>query len=451
MNEASRLPGRSCGQGAARPHDGAVNRIVAFIIAGLVALYALAVLGAYSWIHFVRKGDQVGLMDVAFFRVSQVRHAMAGQQFIQAKQDWEKRDYRAAYVAYVSALRRDPDNVAGRLEAADFFASIGSVKLEVTILQEGLTRSPEDGVLAKRTLELLTSTGRDRSALDLIAKLYGDSPRGDIAPTVIIYRTLAMLNTGDEAGAKTVLSEHPEVRQCQTSVPALANILWRSGDRLEAMRTLSRDLAAEPEPFAAYSQLAGWQATGGMNDDAVATAKEGRSRFPNEIGARILLIEMLSAQMPGSTELKSEIDSFIRDSGGRPEALGVLAELAGRKGWIDLDRNLYLVSANRQADLRISGLLYSDALAVNNRSEDQRAVLEQVEAQSEHGNAALAVQLRRREVIAAAALGDRDAVREKARYLSAALLKSDPDSMDAYRRLFEKLGIKDAATAFPVP
>jgi tetratricopeptide (TPR) repeat protein len=448
MKEASQSPGYL---GGPRPQNGAVNRAVAYVLAGLFALYVLAVLGAYSWIHVVRKGDQVGITDVAFFRLSQVRHAMAEQQFVQAKQDWEKKDYRAAYVAYVSALRRDPDNVEGRLEAADFFSSIGSVKLEVTVLQEGLTRSPEDGVIARRTLELLTSTGRDRSALDLIGKLYGNSPRGEIAPTVNIYRILAMMNTGDDAGAKTVLSEHPEVRQCQTSVPALANILWRSGERLAAIRTLSKDLAAEPESFAAYSQLAEWQAAGGMNDDAVTTAKRSRSRFPNEISARILMIEMLSAQMPGSTELKAEIDSFIRDSGGRPEALGALAELAGRKGWIDLDRNLYLVSANRQPDLRIPGLLYSDALAVNNRSEDQQAVLEQVEAQSGHSNAGVAVQLRRREVIAAAALGDRDGVREKARYLSAALLKSDPDSMDAYRRLFEKLGIKDAVAAFPVP
>jgi hypothetical protein len=442
MKGSSRAEGRVAG---------GINRIVAFVAGGILALYVLAVIGAYSWIHFVRKGDQVGLMDLAFFRLSHVRHAMAGQQFVQAKQDLQKKDYRAAYVAYISALRRDPDNVGGRLEAADFFASIGSVKLEVTILQEGLARSPGNEVLAKRTLELLTSTGRDRAALDLIAKLYGDSPSGEIAPMVTIYRILAMMDTGDDAGAKTMLSGHPEVRQCRNAVPALANILWRSGERLEAIKTLSSDLAAEPEPFAAYSQLAGWQAAGGMNDDAVATARQGRSKFPDEIGARILMIEMLSAQMPGSTELKAEVDSFIRDSGGRPEALGALAELAGRKGWTELDRNLYLVSANRQADLRIPGLLYSDALAVNNRSEDQQAVLEQVEAQSEHANAAFAVQLRRREVIAAAALGDRDAVREKARYLSAALLKSDPDSMDAYRRLFEKLGIKDAVAAFPVP
>ena len=64
--------------------------------------------------------DSFGFLDVAFFRVRQVRHAMAEQQFAQARVALAKKDFRAAYIAFATALRRDPDNVEGRLEAAAF-------------------------------------------------------------------------------------------------------------------------------------------------------------------------------------------------------------------------------------------------------------------------------------------------------------------------------------------
>jgi hypothetical protein len=428
-----------------------VRRFAAATVLSLVALYLVGVSAAYLWIHAGRQIGEVSFGDVALFRVRQVRHAMATRQFATAKDEFAKKNFRAAYLAFATALRREPDNVEGRLEAADFFGALGTVKLEAATLEDGLTRAPDNLLLTDKTLGLLTSRGQDRSALDLIRKLYGEKPSGDNAPMVQTYRILAMLDTGDDTGAARVLAEHPEIKKYRGATTALAIVLWKSKEKLSAIDVLSGRLASGASDYASYAQLAQWQELGGMPDDAVATARRARALFPADRRARILLIDTLANQSPSSSEILGETESYIADTKGESSGLEALADLAGRKGWVGLEKNLYLVAANREADLHMFALNGADALAVNSRFDEEKRVLDQAGSQSEDAGAPLAVQLRRREVMADSALGDNDGVRENARFLAAALLSSEPESMDTYRRLFERLGIKEAVSAFPNP
>jgi tetratricopeptide (TPR) repeat protein len=426
-----------------------IRRLATAGFIGLLALYLVGTAAAYAWLHYARNAGQIGFLDVAFFRVRQVRHAMAEQQFAQARVALAKKDFRAAYIAFATALRRDPDNVEGRLEAAAFFGAAGSLKLELSVLEEGLARSPGDPVLADQTLKLLTSTGRDRAAIELIQRLYGDRPTDANASLVETYQILANLNLGNVDGAEQELASYPELRRSKFAIPALAFVLWRSREKVEAIELLSHYVATGPAALANYSQLAEWQAAGGMPDDAVATARRAVEKFPSEIAPRVLAVAMLAARSPGSPEFRSEGERFISDYADRPEALAALAELAGQKGWVDLARNIYLASADRQADVHILALYYADALTNSSRVAEARVVLDQVEAQSEGSGLSFTVQLRRREVLAAAASGDRDAVREHARFLAAAVQRNDPDNIEIYRRFFARLGVKDALGAFP--
>jgi hypothetical protein len=123
--------------------------------------------------------------------------------------------------------------------------------------------------------------------------------------------------------------------------------------------------------------------------------------------------------------------------------LSELAVLAGRKGWIDLSRTLYELSANTQQDLGVMALSYSDALAHVSRFKDAREILTDVDTQLADVSPAFMIQLRQRQVITCAALGDSDNVREYARRL-AAVLSRDPDGLEVCRRLFRKIGITEA-------
>ena len=312
-------------------------------------------------------------------------------------------------------------------------------------------RAPDNLALADKTLALLTSTSRDKAALDPIHRIYGDRASGDIAPTVETYRILATLDLGKAAEGRKLFEEHPEIRDSQVPVLTLANVLWKSGERIKAIDSLSKYTVSGTAAYPAYAQLAKWQAEGGMNDDAVATVRAAAARFPGEVADRVLLLDMLATRSEMDSAVKAEIESYISDTKGQPAAIAALEELAGRKGWTNLARNLYLLTADRRVDLRMSALYYSDALSEKSLSAEQQVVLSQLESQADEGNSAYAVQLRQREVVAAAARGDLDAEREDARYLAAAVLKNDPDSLDTYRRLFTDLGLKDAAAAFPSP
>ena len=182
-----------------------------------------------------------------------------------------------------------------------------------------------------------------------------------------------------------------------------------------------------------------------MSLDALRTAEQAVARFPGELPPRVLLIELLSPVKLGfSHQWRPEIEAYLRDFGGRPEAVALLAELAGRKGWVDLARTLYEVEANHPQNLSLLALYYGDALSYfPAHLAELGQLLAQIEAQIPESNAAFMVQLRQRQVIAAAARGDHDAAREYARRL-AATLHGDPDAVEGCRHVFQKIGIPEA-------
>jgi tetratricopeptide (TPR) repeat protein len=422
-------------------------RTLLTVVAVLVVFYALAVGAAYSWLHFARN-SHVGVADVALFNMQRVRQAMAREQFDEARADLAAKNYRGAYVAFSSALRRDPDNVAGRIDAAAFFGAVGSTKIRISVLEEGLTRAPEDLQLANLTLSLLTSTGRDHVALELIRKLYGEQATGRNAAMVETYRILATINSGDADGARRLLEQHPEIRTSREALPALAMVLWQLKERGPAIKVLSGLVDGGSAAMADYTQLARWQVAGGLADDAISTARRARAAFPGEKASQLLLIETLADQALSGDEVRTEIESYLKGSSATPEAILALGELAGRKGWLDLARNLYVASSDHLPNLRMLALYYADALAVNSHLDDEEKVLKEIEVQSADAGGYFGIELRRRQVFVAATRGDTEAVREDARELAADLQGSDPDNFENYHRLFTRMGLKEAAAAF---
>jgi hypothetical protein len=195
-----------------------------------------------------------------------------------------------------------------------------------------------------------------------------------------------------------------------------------------------------------YAQLAKWQAAGGLSGDALQTAKKACGQFPRDFAPRILTIEMTAeAQTLGSPECQKEIESYLIDFGGRPEAITMLANLAGEKGWVGLARVLYVVSAGRQPNLGDLALSYADALAKDAQLSDAQRVLTEIEGQTDDANVGFQRTLRRRQIEVAAARGDHDGAREYARRLMA-VSGGDTDAIETFRRRFVKLGISEAVS-----
>jgi hypothetical protein len=205
-----------------------------------------------------------------------------------------------------------------------------------------------------------------------------------------------------------------------------------------------------------YVRLAGWQLTGGQNEEAVLTAERACGKFPADLGARVLLVEMRSAGSADGRPALTEVENYMRNYGSRPEALTRLAALTGNKGWVDLARILYELGVTRQGELPALALHYSDALMTRSRFAEAGPMLAQIEAQAPEGDVGFMVQLRQRQVIAAAATGDSIGVREYARRLGSAI-GNNSEGLEICRRIFLKLNIPDAVAeltprvAKPVP
>ena len=408
---------------------------------GLVLLYALFVSTGFLWVRYALKNDRISLGEVALFRWKEVRRGMAGEQFAAGKSAWDAKNYQAAYLAFASGVRNDPDKVAGRLMAANFLEAVGAAKPAMAMLEDGLARAPENPQLIERTFDLLTATGHDAHALDLLHKQYSSNFTGPNGPVLQTYEVLATLNTDGAAAAKSLLEKYPELQSRHQSAPVVARVLWESKERLAAIELLSSYVHAQPDAYSAYGQLVEWQMAAGMADDARQTAEQACTQFPKDLAPRILLISTITYEL---REGQREIASYLKDFGDRPEAIPLLANLASRKGWVNLVRTLYEVGANRQLDLRMLALYYSDALVRSSRFAEARQILAQIEQQSEDGNSQFLALLRQRQIAVAAALGDHDGSRELARRL-AAVLRSDPDGMEALRRRFAQQGINEAA------
>jgi hypothetical protein len=420
-----------------------LRKLALYSVAGLLILYVLGVGAGYGWLHFVRKNQEIGLGDVAFFRIGEVRHTIAAQHFVHGQAEWDAKNYQAAYLYFSAGVRQDPDNVAGRLTAMRFLRSVNAANLAVIMAEEGVSRAPNDRRMIEATFDLLLTTGRERRALDLLKQQYGAIESGENAGLLQRYEVEATLSADGAPAAKQLLGRHPDLLKDPQATRVVARVLWETQERLKAIDFLQRHLAAGNAPYADFAQLAGWQEAAGQPSDALKTARRATELFPREIAPRMLLIEMVVAESPGGTGGAAAMADFLRDFGNRPEALPELAFLAGRKGWVDLSRAVFELAANGSGDLTAFALAYSDALAHESRYKEARRVLTDLESQMPDNRSALWVQLRQRQVIAAAALGDSDNVREYARRL-ASLVNRDPDGLESCRRIFQKLGIADA-------
>jgi tetratricopeptide (TPR) repeat protein len=411
---------------------------------GLLLVYVLLVSTGYVWLHYVRKNDRIGITQVAFFRWHQIRQAMAADQFAAGKSAWEAGNYQAAYLAFVSGVRNDPNDVDGRLLAARFLGAAGAVNLEINMLEDGLGRAPDDRRMLEQTFALLTTSGRDRHALDLLHKQFASKLSGANGPLLRTFEVLATLNSDGAAPAGLLLEKYPDLKANAESTPTVARVLWETKERLGAIDLFSAYVQSHPKDFFSYAQLARWQAACGLAEDGLGTAERACAQFPRDFAPRILLIDMTAAARTyGSSEWQKSVELFLKDFGDRPEAVSMLANLAGQNGWAGLARALYAVSANRQQNLGVLALAYSDALAANAQFGEAGQVLSQIEAQTEDGNPAFLRMLRQRQVEVAAARGDHDGTREYARRL-AAVLHNDLDGMELVRRRFAQKGITEA-------
>lgn len=421
-----------------------LRRLAVVCAYGLFLIYVLFVSAGFVWMHYTRKIDRIGIVDVAFFRWHQVRKAMAADQFAAGRKAWEAGNYQAAYLGFSSGVRNDPDDVDGRLIAAKFLGAAGAVNLEINLLEDGLRRAPDDRRMIEQTLALLTTTGRDRHALDLLHKQYASKLSGANGALLRTFEVLATLNSDGAASAGLLLGKYPDLNANPESTPVVARVLWETKDRLKAVDLFSAYVRSHPKDFVLYAQLAKWQAACGLAGDGLETAERACVQFSRDFAPRILFIEMTAeARTYGSSEWRKALESYLRDFGDRPEAVTMLANLAGQKGWAGVARVLYEVSANRRQDLGVLALAYGDALVFNSQFSEAGELLSQIEAQTEDGNPAFLRLLRQRQVEVAAARGDHEGAREYARRL-AAVLHDDPIQTENLRRHFAQAKIPEA-------
>ena len=420
-----------------------LRRLALYGFIGLFSLYVLGVTAGYSFLRFVRKNDQVRIVDVALFRIGAVRRAIAAQQFARAQAEWDTKKYQAAFLSFSFAVRQDPDNIPGRLKAAEFLRAVGADKLAMVLLEEGLTRAPADPRLIVPSFDLSIGSGLDRHALEVMQRLYGAQPSGPNGPMLQSYKILATLNAEGGEAAKKLVVQFPDLGGYAPSAPVVARVYRETGERLKAVDILAKYIAGHPAKMEDYALLAAWQEADGKPGDGVLTARHACAKFPQAIPARVLLLEMLAADSPNQFPAKAEVESFLRDFASRPEALTHLALLGGRKGWDGLTRSLYDLGAMRQEDLGLLALYHGDSLIRRARYSEAQRVLAQIDAQAIQASPAFMIQLRHRQVVVAAALRQTEEVREFARRL-AALIRGEPDSLARSIRFFQKMGLAEA-------
>ncbi len=384
--------------------------IAAFACAGL---YLVGVVAGYAWLRYSRGIENVGFFQVALVRVDAIKRAIAAKQLIDAKKAWDEKKYQEAYVNYVSAVRRDPANVAGRLEAVRFFASMGAISLEVNLLEEGLGQTPDDRQLNENLFALLLSLGRNREVLDLVhGKLAPGLAAGPNAALLQTAELQATLAVSGAPAAQTLLVRHPALLNDPNASAVVTQVLWQAGEKDRAVEILQRYIQTNPDVSEAYAELAGWQRDLGRLNDAVKTAMTACKKFPADPGPRVLLLDIGASQIFGTADWTREVAIYLRDFAGRPDAILRLAELAGRHGWVDLTHTLYEMGAMRHTNLGALALYYEDALVRQGRLDDARLILTEVELQASGSSGVFQQQLRQRQIALAAVANDRDGVRE---------------------------------------
>ena len=419
-----------------------LRRLALYGLAGLAVLYLLGAGAGYYWIHSIRKNTEVSFLQVALLQFQGIRRGVAVQQFATGKKEWDAKNFQAAYLAFVSGVRNDPDNVPGRLLAVEMLNAAGAGPMSLSLLEDGLARAPDNRQLLERTYGLLTSTGRDQRALELLHRLPAARFAGPNGPLLRTYEALATLNLDGAPAARALLEQHPEMEKFPAAAPVVATIRWESRERLKALELMAAHVRTPAAGLADFTQLAHWQDAAGRPDDALATAGLACERFPKDPAAAVLRVEVLAVKSGRGREGQEAIIAYLGAFGGSPVSLNLLAQLAAGNGWLELTRALYEIGATREADLTVLALCYADALGVNRRYAEARQILVQLEAQGVE-NAYLVTSLRQRQVMLAAAQGDRDTTRDAARRL-AALLRGSPERLELARRRFASMGIAEA-------
>lgn len=417
------------------------RRIILIASIGLLAVYALFVVTGYLWVNYGLKNRQITLAQVAFLRLKEVRRDLAVQQLTKAKAALERKDYAAAYLGYSSALRNDPDNADVRLAAAQFFVAAGAGKTALTTLEQGLDRST-DFRIANQLFELLLSSGADARTLELLHGRFAAGMKGANGATLKLFEVRATLTLQGPGAAAALVERYPELSQSREAIPFLAQIQWLLRNRLKAIQMLSDYVGQGSGDLAVMSVLSGWQQAAGMGSDALQTARLACGRFPDDPAAAVLLIGALP---PASPEWYQTIQNCLKRSGDRADTMIRIANLAGERGWVDLARNLYIVGAGRSINPSVLGVTYADALMHVGRYAAARDVLQELEGQIAESDVRMMALVRDQQIVAAAALGDQNGVRDFARRL-AVTLGNDPDALEIKRRRFSLLNIADAVT-----
>ncbi len=409
----------------------------------LVAGYVFAVAGGYLFLRYSRKIDEVHVSDVALFRFSDIRRTLARQHFRQAKEAWDAKDFQQAYVYYTSAVLRDPDNIDGRLSAAHFLEALGATNLEINLLEDGLVKAPDHRELNDLLFSRLLAAGRHRRALELLHGSHAAALTGPNAAFLQTVELQATLAVSGAPAAKAVIDQRPDLRHIAMAVPTVAQVLWDTGEKKEAIALAAALVKAEPNVLPARVLLADWLRLNGEEDAAIATALEAVRQFPSDPAARVLLFDVGGSRIRGTPNWWKEVGAYLKDFEASPKAVFLLASLAGRRGWLDLSGTLYELGARRGHDLGMLGLFYSDALVQNARLPEAQTVLQEIDLQSAERNTPFQLQVRQRTIAAAAAANDREAVRENARRL-ATLLRNDTDTLQLYRQHYLSIGLTDA-------
>ncbi|MDX2187247.1 MAG: hypothetical protein SFV32_09965 [Opitutaceae bacterium] len=416
-------------------------------ILGVVA--ALTYLGGavagFLWLKNGRNARSLEFFDVLLLDVRKVKTSIARAHLEDARKSKERQEYQKAYVSYVSALRSDGNNGALRLEVAEFFTSVGSTKQALTVLEQGIQVEGPREEIGLRLLNLLQAQGKDARVIELVRGSFAKEAAG---PKGVLFRrheVEAVLAVEGAAAAKTLLEKHPQVASVDGGPLLVAKIHWAAGERQAAVETLRAAIAADVGSPTLFIFLGDYLDALGYAMDVEQVARQAVERFPTEPSARILLISALrGVNMTGTAAWRAEVEGYVRDFGDRSENLLVLAELGGKKGWVDFTRTVYAGSIASGRFAGMFGLCYSDALLRAGRVADARRVLDELAVQMGE-EAMFAKYLRRRQVVAAAAAGATLAMREHARGL-AVLLSGDSAALDSTRRFFLRLGLTEAAS-----
>jgi tetratricopeptide (TPR) repeat protein len=267
---------------------------------------------------------------------------------------------------------------------ADLELLRGDIPAAITRLRKGVELGPENAVLVRRLVALLSNSGRYDEAREVLDLLGTDIPRGfermsaevDInaghadAAIALAERSIASgqaLSPGDLVWFGQVLSRAKKtdlavkaferaVRENPGSLPgwlSLVSCQIAAGDRPAAERSLERAVE-NLEPPARQLCLARGQAQLGRTSDAEQTYREAITAHPEAIELQVGLAELLVGAgrlMEARDALRKIVATEAAPETPRRWARRALAELAARGGtYRDVEESLAELERNTDGD-----------------------------------------------------------------------------------------------------